>query len=89
MAVLYGVEWPETLFVGQPCYYCGQPIAPPAVWWRGGEIGQYGGGDIVLHPACCLELVVRLVRDVHEIECRAGAGLVLARAPREEHGAAP
>ena len=82
MAVLTGAAWPETRFIGQPCYYCGQPITAPAIWWMGHR-GQYGGGDVVLHPACCLELVVRLIRDVHELECRTSASLVL-QYPRKE-----
>jgi hypothetical protein len=48
------------------CFYCFHPLDNPAVEWSGAT------GVICLHPACVLELAVRLFRDVHELECRTG-----------------
>jgi hypothetical protein len=49
----------------QPCFYCGNACADPAVHWHGST------GAIYLHPACVWALFVRLARDIHETECPA------------------
>jgi hypothetical protein len=49
---------------GKTCFYChGLIVADPAILWSGAY------GNIHLHPACTVELAVRLFRDVHQIEC--------------------
>ncbi len=66
-------------FVGQvivtaeeeTCFYCGNPTFDPAIVWSG------FGGKIFLHPACCVELGIRVLRDVHELECKTNSRLVL------------
>lgn len=45
------------------CYLCGQKITYPSVLWMGHEC-QF----IVLHPACVLDLFVRLARDLHQLK---------------------
>ena len=47
---------------GTQCFYCGYPISGTVVLWWGES------GDIHLHPGCTVELSIRLLRDVHEIE---------------------
>ncbi len=65
MAVLDGRnEWPDNELVDQPCFFCGQPVSPPAVSWRG--CAEHDDPWLLLHPGCMLELFVRLARDVHE-----------------------
>jgi hypothetical protein len=49
--------------VGLSCFYCGEPLFDPAVYWMGHT------GEIYLHPPCVLTLFVRLARDLHEIDC--------------------
>jgi hypothetical protein len=55
-------EWPEACsFV---CFYCHHPITEkPFINW-------IGDSTIYLHPPCVLELCLRLLKDVHEFECR-------------------
>ena len=55
--------WFPESFRRQPCYYCYSPLTSPFVVWMG------AGEPIALHPACVVELSIRLFRDVHEIEC--------------------
>jgi hypothetical protein len=47
------------------CFYCYN-----AIRWRPFIEWASSGGAIFLHPACAVDLVLRLLRDVHEIECR-------------------
>ena len=51
---------------GAQCFYCygGVPRDRPAIEWLG------AAGAIWLHPDCALKLIVRLTRDVHEVECK-------------------
>lgn len=47
------------------CFFCSNPILDkPFVNWMG------HGENIFLHPTCTMEFCLRLLRDVHEIECR-------------------
>ncbi len=56
---------------GHICFFCGNPTHDPAIVWSG------FGDEIFLHPACSMELVLRLVRDVHELEHKTDSRLVL------------
>lgn len=47
---------------GTPCFYCHQGLQGTVILWWG------SGADIYLHPACAVELSIRLLRDVHEVE---------------------
>lgn len=47
---------------GTPCFYCHQRLHGAVVMWWG------EGADLYLHPECTVELSIRLLRDVHEIE---------------------
>lgn len=47
---------------GTPCFYCHQRLQGSVVMWWG------EGADLYLHPECTVELSIRLLRDVHEIE---------------------
>jgi hypothetical protein len=49
--------------IGKTCFYCGQALSDPAVFWMGHD------AELYLHPACVTDLFVRLARDVHEIAC--------------------
>lgn len=46
------------------CFYCFRPLTPPYVMWMGSI------GAVSLHPPCAVEMTIRLLRDVHEVECR-------------------
>jgi hypothetical protein len=49
--------------VGQTCFYCGLSVSDPAIHWSGQT------GEIYLHPKpCTVALVLRLLRDLHELE---------------------
>lgn len=64
------------LFTGrkyQWCFYCGAMIDGEGVYWRGLPANwpkTKKSADIALHVDCCIELVIRLMRDVHAIECK-------------------
>lgn len=54
-----------------PCFFCHENIGvTPYIGWLGTE-------EVWLHPECTVELCLRLLRDVHEIECRTGFRLML------------
>ena len=55
------------------CFYCHEPLGPQGVMWSGTS------GEIILHPGCVIELTIRLLRDVHEIECQRKAEMVRGR----------
>jgi hypothetical protein len=50
----------------QHCFHCGATVVDPGIMWSGFS------DDVFLHPACALELTIRLMRDVHEYEHRTG-----------------
>jgi len=56
---------------GQICFYCYGATEDPTIIWVGST------GEIFLHPACAAELIIRLIRDVHELECAANLRLQL------------
>jgi hypothetical protein len=67
MAVIWGNEGTRQESgkpVGEPCFFCGKAADSPMVFWMGLTEPMY----LVLHPACCLDLSLRLFRDVHEIQ---------------------
>lgn len=45
------------------CFYCSKPVDGRGVCW----IGSF---ELVLHAECTVELMIRLMRDVHEYELR-------------------
>jgi hypothetical protein len=88
MAVLDGRnDWPDGELEGRPCFYCGQPVSPPAVYWHG--CTDSGDPWLVLHPGCVFELFARLARDVLEVEHRTRRHVTVERwrydLMREEH----
>lgn len=48
---------------GAICFYCGKATSDPAIHWMGFPM------DIFLHPGCCVDLSIRLLRDVHQWQC--------------------
>lgn len=48
--------------VGRACSFCGGLLQDPAVFW------MLYDGELFLHPVCVFGLLIRLGRDVHEIE---------------------
>jgi len=53
----------------QRCFLCGKATADPSVLWSGFST------DIFLHPECAVEMSLRVLRDVHELEHRTGCRL--------------
>ena len=51
--------------VGTPCFFCSAPLTAPFVAWRGAAPDM-----LALHPGCVLDLTMRLMRDVWELECK-------------------
>ena len=58
---------------GIDCFFCHHPMTSPGIYWTGAT------GEIWLHPACVLELTIRLFHDVHEIECQSNFYLTAHR----------
>jgi len=57
---------------GLSCFYCNEDlvVGAPYIEW-------HGETDIQLHPGCAVEFCIRLMRDVHEYECRHVKGELL------------
>jgi hypothetical protein len=53
--------WVSDPFRGRDCFYCHQPLTSPFVIWVAIE-------TLALHPGCVVELSIRLLRDVWQIE---------------------
>jgi hypothetical protein len=53
----------------QRCFLCGKATDDPSVMWSGFT------DDIFLHAECAVEMSLRLLRDVHELEHRTGSRL--------------
>ena len=53
------------------CFYCCYPFE------RGDSYVEWMGaiGDILLHPECVVEMMLRMMRDVHEYECLVGKAI--------------
>ena len=50
---------------GCTCFYCSRAIVHhPYIDWMG------DGSTIFLHPGCAVDLAIRVLKDVHEIECK-------------------
>ena len=64
---------------GEACFYCSGPVYDPAIAWTGTP-------TIFLHPSCCVDLCIRLLRDVHELECEKNVHVKLALAERRHGG---
>jgi hypothetical protein len=54
--------WISDSFRGEPCFYCGEHLTAPFIIWIG------VGDPLALHPSCVVELSIRLLRDVWQIE---------------------
>ena len=52
----------RTIPPGTRCFFCGRGIEGTVIAWWG------SGSDVHLHPKCTVELAIRLLRDVHEVE---------------------
>ncbi len=50
----------------ETCFYCGELIEDPAVTWHGAT------SEIWLHPGCVMDLLLRLSRDVWQLQCSTG-----------------
>ena len=61
------------------CLYCGQALSVPYVVWQTAH-GRAGSDAIGVHPACTVELTIRLLRDIHEIEEQTGRAITTALA---------
>lgn len=78
--MVFGARWmAETGLTKIPadlkCFYCHTSIeAMPYINWMGTT-------EIELHPACVVELCLRLLRDVHEVECTHSLTVQLETAP--------
>jgi hypothetical protein len=46
--------------IDHTCFYCGTMLRDPAIHWMGAT------DEIFLHPGCCVDLTIRLFRDVHQ-----------------------
>lgn len=46
---------------GAECFFCAEPLTTPFIMWQ-------AASRLVLHPRCAVDLVIRLMRDVHEFQ---------------------
>jgi hypothetical protein len=63
----------EKEYIKEPtdcCLYCGRRIIGPCIWWRGGTTKTKEANSIWLHPECAIQLMVRINRDIHEIQIK-------------------
>jgi hypothetical protein len=58
----------------QRCFLCGKATDDPSVMWSGFST------DVFLHPECAVEMSLRVLRDVHELEHRTGCRLAWIQA---------
>ena len=64
---------------GEPCFHCSSLInEDPCIYWMGEIRGAYGR-MIFLHIPCAIELCTRIMRDVHEVQCKYHLDVTLAR----------
>jgi hypothetical protein len=66
---------PVPILDGMVCAYCHHLITETCITWWGVR-----DKDLTLHPACAVDLCLRILRDVHEVECRQHLGVALTRA---------
>jgi hypothetical protein len=52
------------------CLYCGRRISGPCIWWRGDTTEVKEANNIWLHPECAIQLMIRISRDIHEIQIK-------------------
>ena len=64
------------------CFYCYQKLDFPWIEWHGHESGKDGFSVIALHPRCAVDLSIRILRDVHEVECKTNTSLSLSPSPQ-------
>jgi hypothetical protein len=50
-------------FLRARCFYCAEIMSSPFIIWMG------AGEPLALHPNCTVEFSIRLLRDVHQVEC--------------------
>ena len=62
---------PENGLDKQPCFYCGLKIATVGVYWNGHEAGY-----MYLHHGCAQKFLVRLARDIWQLESDSQSGRV-------------
>ena len=68
-------DLPSVIDPKDPCFYCGSPVVSTrGVYWMGSPKAY----TIVLHPACTVNLTIRLLRDVHAIQCIEGTRTAMA-----------
>ena len=71
------LDWLNDQLVKQPCYYCAGVLESPFLVWMG------AGEALTLHPACTVELTIRLLRDVHQVECQSHRDITDPLTPAE------
>ena len=72
MMQVTGEEYCESI-LEEKCFYCGLAIGTfPFITWIG------SGATINLHPACTLNLVVRLMHDVHDVQIHSSSHATMA-----------
>lgn len=64
------------------CFHCNKVIsAPTPIHWHGSD--DHGKpASLLFHPGCAVELSIRLLRDVHAIECQEHLEVHLRPEPR-------
>jgi len=62
-------DLPSVIDPNAPRLHCGERVnSTRGVYWMGSPKAY----TIVLHPACAVDLTMRLLRDVHAIQCIEG-----------------
>lgn len=62
---------------GDTCFHCGHAIwTDEAIEWHGND-RAHEAANLMFHPGCAVEFSIRLLRDVHQIECRSNVEIHL------------
>ena len=57
----------EIIDVADQCFYCGEALTLPAVYWAGFPSGHNESGYIWFHPRCCEKLCLTLLNDAEKL----------------------
>lgn len=52
------------------CFYCNDWLGDEIIEWHGHHSNAPQLHAIAMHPACAVELCIRILRDAHQYECQ-------------------
>jgi hypothetical protein len=68
---------------GETCFHCHHPVwNDTAIHWHGSD-DQNDVVNLLFHPSCSIELLLRMMRDAYQIACRGGYEVRFVRSTRD------